>query len=138
LLSLGAEYFVFQYLLSKNITIKIYKTLILPVVLYGCETRSLTLRDECTLRVCENRVLRGILGPRRDKVTREWRKLHNDKLSDLYFSRNDIWVMKSRRIRWAGHVVCMGKRKDDCRVLVKKLKGRDHLEDPGIDERIIV
>ena len=88
--------------------------------------------------MCENRVLRGILGPRRDKVTREWRKLHNDKLNDQYSSQNNIWVIKSRRMRWAGHVVLMGERRDACKVLVRKLKGRDHLEDPCIYGRIIV
>ena len=64
-------------LLSKNIKIKIYRTVILPVVLYGCETWSLTLREERRVRVFENRVLRGIFGPERDEVTGEWRKLHN-------------------------------------------------------------
>jgi len=70
-------------LLSKNVKIKIYRTVILPVVLYGCETWSLTLRKEHKLRVFENRVLRSIYGPKRDKVTGEWRKLHNEKLNDL-------------------------------------------------------
>ena len=73
-------------LLSKNLKIKIYRTIILPVVLYGCETWSLTLREEHRLRVFENRVLRRILGPKRDRVTGEWRKLHNEKLNDLYSS----------------------------------------------------
>jgi hypothetical protein len=71
-------------LLSKNINIRIYKTIILPVVLYGRETWSLTLREEHRLRVFENRVLRRIFGPRRDEVTGEWRKLHNEKLHNLY------------------------------------------------------
>jgi len=77
LLSFGAEYFLFS-LLSKNLKIKIYRTIILPVVLCGCETRLLTLREEHRLRVFENRVLRRIFGPKRDKVTGEWRKLHNE------------------------------------------------------------
>jgi hypothetical protein len=64
-------------LLSKNVKIKIYRTIILPVVLYGCESWSLTLREECRLRVLENRVLRRIFGPKRDEVTGEWRRLHN-------------------------------------------------------------
>jgi len=71
-------------LLYKNLKIKIYKAIILPVVLYGCETWSLTLREERRLRVFENRVLRRIFGPKRDKVRREWRKLHNEELSDRY------------------------------------------------------
>ena len=70
-------------LLSKNLKIKIYRTIILPVVLYGCETWSLTLREERKLRVFENMVLRRIFRPRRDKVTGEWRRLHNEELNDL-------------------------------------------------------
>jgi hypothetical protein len=93
-------------LLSKNTKIRIYRTIILPVVLYGCETWSLTLREEHRLRVFENRVLRGIFGPKRDKVTGEWRRLQNEELNDLYSSPNIIRVIKSRRIRWAGHVAC--------------------------------
>jgi len=71
-------------LLSKKLKIKIYRTMILPVVLYGCETWSLTLREERRLRVFENRVLRRVFGPKRNEVTEEWRKLHNEKLNDLY------------------------------------------------------
>ena len=78
------------------------------MVLYGCETWSLALRDERRLRVFENRVLRRVLGPKRDEVTREWRKLHNEELSDLYFLANIVWVVKSRRMRWAEHVARMG------------------------------
>ena len=73
-------------LLSKNLKIKIYRTIILPVVLYGCETWSLTRREERKLRVFENMVLRRIFGPRRDEVTGKWRRLHNEKLNDLYSS----------------------------------------------------
>ena len=81
---------------------------VLPVVLYGCETWSLTLREERKLRVFENRVLRRIFGPRRDEVTGEWRRLHNEELNDLYSSPNIVRVIKSRRMRWAGHVARMG------------------------------
>jgi hypothetical protein len=95
-------------MLSKNI--KIRKTrLILPVVLYGCETWSLTLRKEHRLRVFENRVLRRIFGPKRDEVTGGWRKLHNE-LRDLYFSPSIIRMIKSRKMVWAGHVARRGRR----------------------------
>jgi hypothetical protein len=73
--------------------------IILPVVLYGCETWSRTLREEHRLRVFENRVLRGIFGPKRDEVTGEWRKLHNEELRDLYSSSSIIRIIKSRRMR---------------------------------------
>ena len=95
-------------LLSKNLKIKIYRTIILPVVLYGCETWSLVLREERKLRVFENMVRRRIFGPRRDEVTREWRRLHNEELNDLYSSPNKVRVIKLRRMRWAGHVARMG------------------------------
>ena len=87
---------------------KIYRTIILPVVLHGCETWSLTLRQERKLRVFENMVLRRIFGPRRDEVTGEWRRLHNEELNYLYSSPNIVRVIKSRRMRWAGHVARMG------------------------------
>ena len=82
--------------------------MILPAVLYGGETWSLTLREERRLRVFENRVLRRVFGPKRDEVTGEWRKLHNEELSILYSLPNIVRVVKSRRMRWAGHVVRMG------------------------------
>jgi hypothetical protein len=91
------------YVISKNIRIKIYKTVILPIVLYGCETSSLTLGEEHRPRVFENRVLRKIFGPKREEVE-SWIKLHNDELHDLYSSLNIVRVIKSRRMRWAGHV----------------------------------
>jgi hypothetical protein len=88
-------------LLSKNVKVGIYKTIILPVVLYGCETWSLTVIEEHKLRVFENRVLRRIFGPKRDGVTGGWRKLHNEELHNLYFSPSIIRIIKSRRMRWA-------------------------------------
>jgi len=80
----------------------------LPVVLYGCETWSLIWREERKLRVFENMVPRIIFGPRRDEVKGECRRLHNEELNDLYSSPNIVRVIKSRRMRWAGHVACMG------------------------------
>jgi hypothetical protein len=109
---------------SKNTKIRIYKTIILPVVLCGCETLSLTLRQEHKLRVFENRVLRRIFGPKRDEVTRGWRKLHNEELHNLYSSPSIIRTMKSRRMRWAGHVARIEKR-HAYRILESR-KERDH------------
>ena len=86
-------------LVSRKLKIKIYRTIILPVVLYGCEARSLTLREEMKLRVYENMVLRRIFGPRRDEVTGKRRRLHNDELNDLYASPNIVRVIKTRRMR---------------------------------------
>jgi hypothetical protein len=118
-------------LLSKNLKIKIYRTIIVPVVLYGCETWSLTLREERRLRVFENKVLRRIFGPRSDEVTGEWRKLHNEELNDLYSSPNIVLVIKSRRMRWAGHVARMGEERGVYRVLVGKSEGRRPLGRPS-------
>jgi hypothetical protein len=94
-------------LLSRKLKVKIYKTIILPVVLYGCETWSVTLREEHRLRVFENRVLRRIFGPKRDEVMGEWIKMHSGELHNLYASP-DIRQIRSRRMRWAGHVAQMG------------------------------
>jgi hypothetical protein len=111
-------------LLSKNLKIKIYRTIILPVALYGCETWSLVLKEGRRLRVFENKVLRRIFGSKRDEVTREWRKLHNEELNGLYSLPNIVRVIKSRRLRWAGHVARMGEERGVYRVLVRKLEGK--------------
>jgi hypothetical protein len=107
--------------------IRIYKTTILPVVLYGCETWSLTLREEHRLGVVENRVLRRVFGPKRDEVTGEQRKLHNKELHDLYSSLSITRIIKARRMRWAGHVARMGEKRNAYRLLVGKPEGRRSL-----------
>jgi hypothetical protein len=95
-------------LLSGNIKIRIYKTIILPVVLYGCETWSLTLREEHRLRVFESKVLRRIFGSKRDEAIGDWRKLHNEELHNLYSSPSIIRMIKSRRMRWSRHIEIIG------------------------------
>ena len=101
-----------------------YRTIILPVVLYGCETWSLTLSEKHRLRVFENRVLRRTFGHRRDEVTREWRKLHNEELNVMYSSPNIVRVVKYRIMRWEGHVARMGERRGVYRVLMGKPEGK--------------
>ena len=121
-------------LLSRNTT----QTIILPVVLYGCETFSLTLREEHRLRVFENRVLRRIFGPKRDGVTGDWKKLHNEELNDLYSSPNIVRVIKSRRLRWAGHVARMEEGRGVHKVLVGKPEGKRPLGEEDVDGRVIL
>jgi hypothetical protein len=104
--------------------------IILPVVLDGCETWSLTLREEHRLRVFENRVLRRIFGPKLDEVTGEWRRLHNEELKYVYSLPNIIRVIKSKRMRWAGHVARMGEGRGAYRVLVGRPEGRRPLGKP--------
>jgi hypothetical protein len=96
-------------------------------ILYGCETWSLTLVEEHRLRVFENRVLRRIFGPKRDEVTGEWRKLHSKELHNLYSSPVIIRQIKSRRMRWAGHVSRVGEERKVYKVLVGKPKGNTPL-----------
>ncbi|KAJ4433406.1 hypothetical protein ANN_15665 [Periplaneta americana] len=117
-------------LLSKNLKVRIYKTVILPIVLYGCETWTLTLREERRFRVFENKVLRNIFGAKRDEVTGEWRKLHNTELHTLHSSPDIIRNIKSRRLRWAGHVVSMGESRNAYRVLVGRPEGKRPLGRP--------
>ena len=121
----------------------------MPVVLYGCETWSLTLREECRLRVFENRILRRIYVPKRDK-NGEWRRLHNEQLQNLYRSPNIVRVIKSIRLRWAGHVARIEEGRSAFKFLTFKPRGkrplgrsrrrwedniRMDLEEIGINER---
>ena len=104
----------------------------MPVVLYGCETWSLKLREEHRLRVSENRLLRRIFGPKREGLTGKWRKLHNEELNDLYSSPNIVRVIKSRRMRWVGHVARMEEGRVVHKVLVGKPEGKRPLGRPRL------
>jgi len=112
--------------------------MILLVVLYGCETRSLTLQQERKLRVFENKVLRRIFGRRRDDVMGEWRRLDNEKLNDLYSLPNIVRVIKSRRMRWAGHVARMGGVRGFIGSWCGNRRGGDNWGDLGVDGWIIL
>ena len=116
-------------LLFKNTEIKMYRTIILPVVLCGCEAWSLTLREEHRMRVFESRVLRRIFGPNRVEVTRKWRKLTNEELNYLYTFTNIVRVIKSG-LRWAGHVARMEERRGIYWGFVGKPEGKRPLERP--------
>jgi hypothetical protein len=113
----------------KNLKIKIYKNVILPVVLYGCEIWSLTLREEHRLRVFEKRVLRRIFGPKREEDG-SCTKLHNDEPHSLYSSPNIVRVIKSRKMRWAGHVARIGEGRGVYRVSVGRPEGKKPLGRP--------
>jgi hypothetical protein len=119
-------------LISKNLkNINICRTIIFPVVLYGCETWPLTLREERRLKVSDNRVQRRIFGRRRNEVTGEWRKLYNGEINDLYSTPNIVRVIKSRKMRLAGHVVRMGNRRGVFSILAGKPEAKRPLERPG-------
>ena len=113
-------------------------TIILPVVLYGCETWSLTLRVERKLRVFEIMVMRRIFGPRRDEVKGEWRRLHNEELNDQYSSPNIVRVIKSGKMRWAGYVACMGEDRGCIGSWPGNRREGDHWGYLGVDGRIIL
>jgi hypothetical protein len=101
-----------------------HRTIVLHIVLYGCETWSITLREELRVKVMENRMLRGIFGPKRDDVIGEWRKLHNEELSDLYSSPNIIRLIKLRKNEMGGKCSMYGERRGACRNLVGKTEGK--------------
>jgi hypothetical protein len=115
---------------SRNVKVKIYRTIILPVVLYGRETWSLTLTEEHRPNVFENRVLRRIFGPKRDEVTGEWRELHHGELRNLYSSPYIIRRIKSKAVKWAGHVARMREWGNVYRGLVGKPEGKRPLGSP--------
>jgi hypothetical protein len=125
-------------LLSKNLNIKVYRTIIFPVVLVGYETRSLTLREKRMLRLFGKRVLWRIFGPKRDEVLGERRKLLNNELNDLYTLPNIVRVIKSRIMRLAGHAARLGEEGGTYRVLAGKPEVKRHWGDPCVDKRIIL
>jgi hypothetical protein len=112
-------------LLSKNVKVTIYKTIILPLVLYGCETWSLTVREEHKMKA-----LRRIFGLKRDRLTGGWRKLHNEELHNLYSTPSIIRIIKSRRMRWTGHVARLGEKRNVYKLLVGKPEGKRPLGRP--------
>jgi hypothetical protein len=124
LLPFSSEPFIFSSAV-KNVKIRIYKTIILPMVLYGCETWSLTLKEECRLRVFENRVLRRIFGLKRYEVIGGWRKLHSKELHNLYSSPNKIRMITSKRLIWAGHAALMGVKRNAYSVLLGKARRKE-------------
>ena len=128
---------MFQKSLRIKFKITKYRAIILPVVLYGCETWPLTLREERKQRVFENMVLRRIFGPRRDEVTGEWRRLRNEEL-DLYYSPNIVRVIKSRRMRYAGHVARVGEERGCIGCWWGNRREGDHWGDLGVDGWIIL
>jgi hypothetical protein len=113
-------------LLSKNVKIRIYKTIISPVVLYGCETWSLTSREVHRLRVLENRVLRRAFGPKRDEVSGDWRKLHSEKLHNLYPSPSIIRMIKVTEDEMSGACSTNGEKSNAYRIWWESLRERDH------------
>ena len=130
----GGSYYLVQTLLSsrllsKSLKIKIYKTIILPDVLYGCESWSLTSRDECRLKLFENRILRRIFGPKRDE-NGELRRLQNEEIHSLYRSPNIVKVIKSSKLKWAGYISGMEEDRSSSKILTDKHTGKRPLGRP--------
>jgi hypothetical protein len=117
---------------------KIYRIIVLPVGLYGCQAWPVTFRKEHRLRVFQNRVLRNIFGPKGGEVTGELRRLHHEELHAVYSSLNIIWVIKSRRMIWARHVARMTERRAAYGVLVMRHGERDDLKGLGLDGRTVL
>ena len=134
----GVLYIYIYIYIYKLCTVKAVQNYNFACCLCWCETRSFTLQQECRLRVLENRVLWKISGPMRDKVTGDWRRLHKEEVYDLQSSPNIIQVIKSRRMRWAGHVVPMITRWGIFRVFVGKPEGKIPFGRPSIDENIVL
>ena len=111
-------------LLSKHLKINVHRTLILPVVLCGCEIWSLKLREERRLRLFENEAFLEKVWASEGDVTGQWGKLHNEELNDLYTSSIMVRVLKSKRVSWVSHVACMGVGRVVYRILVRKLEGK--------------
>jgi hypothetical protein len=114
----------------KITTIKLYKTVILSVVVCGCKTWSLKLREERRLRAFENRVLRRIFGPKRVEIIGSWGKFHDEELHNLYSSPNIIRMIESMMMIWAGHLARMGEKRNSCGVLVREPIGKRPLARP--------
>jgi hypothetical protein len=120
-------YILSSRLLSKDVKIRIFRTIVLSVVLYGRETCSLTLREQHSLRLFENRVQRRTFGPNKDEMTGAWRKLHNEELYNMYLSPSIIRMMTSRRMRWTEHKAVMMAKRNAYRILVGKSEGKRSL-----------
>jgi hypothetical protein len=111
-------------LLSKNIRIKIHRSIVLPIVLYGCGTWFFRSRKEYRLRFIENRLRRKIFGTKEDEEIGAWRRIHKEELHEFFSLPNIIRMIKSRRLKWAGHVARMWERRNTCRILVGKFDGK--------------
>jgi hypothetical protein len=136
-LSLGSEPFVCNFL-SKNIKFEIYRTIILPIILYGCKVLSLTLREVHRLRTFGNRALRRIFGPKRDEETEKWRRLYYDELYNLNALTNVVGVIKTRRMTWMGHVSFIAAKRNEYTFSLRNTSEREYLEYMSIAGRVVL